>query len=222
LIRCSITHISKTEFFPAFHAAHRAAITESNIRGGFRGAGLAPFNPENVISKLDIQLRTPTPPTEVTEPSSPWTSRTPKTILETQSHSKYLQNRIINHKSSSPESIIQAVKYFEKGQSILIQKIVVLEDRLRQVEEQNKIVGRRRRGKRSRLQKGGPSTIEESSQAINQMDIDTQVVAESSRSGGRGRSVGPGVRRYGIYNQTGHNARTCQVVPEASGEEYSE
>jgi hypothetical protein len=56
LVRCSITYISKTEFFPAFHAAHRAAITESNIKGGFRGAGLAPFDPENVISKLDVQL----------------------------------------------------------------------------------------------------------------------------------------------------------------------
>ncbi|KAK7592186.1 hypothetical protein V3481_006810 [Fusarium oxysporum f. sp. vasinfectum] len=78
LIRCSITHISKTEFFPAFYAAFQATFTESNIRGGFKGAGLAPFNPENVISKLDVQLRTPTPPEEVAESSTPWTSRTPK------------------------------------------------------------------------------------------------------------------------------------------------
>ncbi|EGU71996.1 hypothetical protein FOXB_17495 [Fusarium oxysporum f. sp. conglutinans Fo5176] len=129
LIGCSINHISKTEFFPAFHAAYRATITESNIRGGFRGAGLAPLNPENVISKLDVQLRTPTPPVEVTAPSTPWASRTPKTILEAQSHSKYLQRRIINHKSSSPESIIQAVRYFEKGNSILIHEVALLKDK---------------------------------------------------------------------------------------------
>jgi hypothetical protein len=82
LMRCSINHISKTEFFPAFYGAHRATITESNIRGGFKGAGPAPFDPENVISKLDIQLRTPAPPIEVTAPSTPWTARTPKAILE--------------------------------------------------------------------------------------------------------------------------------------------
>jgi hypothetical protein len=87
LIGCSINQSTKIEFFPAFHAAHRAAITESNIKGGFRGAGLAPFNPENVISKLDVQLRTPTPPAEGTVPSTPWTARTPKTLLEAQSHS---------------------------------------------------------------------------------------------------------------------------------------
>jgi hypothetical protein len=54
LIRCSITYISKTEFFSAFYAAFQATFTESNIKGGFKGAGLAPFNPENVILKLDV------------------------------------------------------------------------------------------------------------------------------------------------------------------------
>jgi hypothetical protein len=221
LIRCSITHIYKTEFFPAFHAAHQAAITESNIKGGFRGAGLAPFDPENVILKLDVQLRTPMPPVEVTAPSIPWTARTPRIILETQSHSKYLQGRIRNQKSSSPESIIEAIKHFEKATTILIHKIVLLEDRLQQVEQENRVVGRRRRGKRTRLQKGGPSTIEETSQVIDQMDVDTQVVAESSRSGGRGRSQGPKVRQCSICGKTGHNARTYQEAIEVNREEYS-
>ncbi|KAG6997277.1 hypothetical protein FocnCong_v015274 [Fusarium oxysporum f. sp. conglutinans] len=222
LIGCSINHISKTEFFPAFHAAYRATITESNIRGGFRGAGLAPLNPENVISKLDVQLRTPTPPVEVTAPSTPWASRTPKTILEAQSHSKYLQRRIINHKSSSPESIIQAVRYFEKGNSILIHEVALLKDKVRQLEQENRTVGRRRRGKRTRLQKGGTLTIEEASQVIDQMDVDMQVAAESSRSGGRRRSKGPRVSHCSKCGKAGHNARTCQEVIEVNGEEYSE
>ncbi|KAG6989149.1 hypothetical protein FocnCong_v021063 [Fusarium oxysporum f. sp. conglutinans] len=222
LMGCSINHITKIEFFPAFHAAHRATITESNIKGGFRGAGLAPFDPENVISKLDVQLRTPTPPAEVTIPSTPWTARTPKTLLEAQSHSKYLQGRVRNHKSSSPESIIEAVKHFEKATSVLIHKIVLLEDRLQQVEQENRIVKRRRRGKRTRLQKGGPLTIEEASQAIDQMDVDTQVAAESSRSGGRGRSKGPRVSHCSKCGRAGHNTRTCQEEIEVNLEEYSD
>ncbi|KAM5527913.1 transposase [Fusarium oxysporum f. sp. phaseoli] len=67
--RCSITHISKTEFFPAFYAAFKATFTKSNIQGCFKGAGLAPFDLEHIISKLDVQLRTPTPPEEAAEPS---------------------------------------------------------------------------------------------------------------------------------------------------------
>ena len=54
LIRCSVTHISKTEFFPAFYAAFKATFTESNIQGGFRGARLTPLNLEIVILKLNI------------------------------------------------------------------------------------------------------------------------------------------------------------------------
>jgi hypothetical protein len=34
-------------------------------------------------------------------------------------------------------------------------------------------------------------TVQEASQVIDQMDVDTQVVAESSRSGGQGRSARP-------------------------------
>ena len=54
------------------------------------------------------------------------------------------------------------------------------------------------------------------------MDVDTQVVAESCRSGRQRRSVGPDVRRCGVCGETGHNARTCKVDIPASGDEYSE
>ena len=57
-----ITYISKEDFLPAFQTAFRTAITESNIKGGFRGLGLVPFDPEYVISQLDIQPSNPTPP----------------------------------------------------------------------------------------------------------------------------------------------------------------
>jgi hypothetical protein len=66
----------------------QSTFTESNIRGGFRGTGLAPFNPDNVISKLDVQLRTPTPLEEAAKPSTPWTSKTPTTASEAQSQSE--------------------------------------------------------------------------------------------------------------------------------------
>jgi hypothetical protein len=34
-------------------------ITEKNIKGGFKGARLIPFNLESIILKLNIQLQTP-------------------------------------------------------------------------------------------------------------------------------------------------------------------
>jgi hypothetical protein len=204
------------------YAAFQTTFTESNIRGGFRGAELAPFDPENVISKLDVQLQTPTPPEEGTSQSQPWTPKTPKTLIEAQSHSKYLKGRIRRHHSSSPEPIIEAIKHFEKGISIVMHRQALQEARLKDVEQANEILSRCRRQKRTRLQKGRVITVQDASQAIDQMDVDTQVAAESSRSGGQGRSARPVVRRCGVCGKAGQNARTCQVVIEPSGEEYGE
>ncbi|KFZ25260.1 hypothetical protein V502_00261 [Pseudogymnoascus sp. VKM F-4520 (FW-2644)] len=61
MMRMHITYITKVDFFPAFFTAFQAAITEENIKGGFRGTGLVPFNPESVILKLNIKLKTPSP-----------------------------------------------------------------------------------------------------------------------------------------------------------------
>jgi hypothetical protein len=81
----------------------------------------------------------------------------------------------------------------------------------------NEILSRRRRAKRTRLQKGGVVTVGEAREAIDQMDVNAQVVAESSKSGGQGRSARPGVRRCGVCGKPGHNARTCKVVIDISG-----
>lgn len=74
LMRNGINYITKVEFLPAFRAAFDALIILDNIRGGFRGAGLIPYDPEAMISKLNVKLRTPTPPAE---DEAPWSTKTP-------------------------------------------------------------------------------------------------------------------------------------------------
>ncbi|MGH9747601.1 MAG: hypothetical protein ACRD59_16015 [Candidatus Acidiferrales bacterium] len=51
----------KTDFLPAFFIAFQATLTEKNIKGGFQGAGLIPFDLENVLSRLDVNLCTLSP-----------------------------------------------------------------------------------------------------------------------------------------------------------------
>jgi hypothetical protein len=151
LIKCSITHISKTEFFPAFYAAFRATITESNIKGGFRGAGLVPLSAEHVISKLDIRLHTPTPPEGTPELPDPWVSKTPKTIKETESQSAYLESRIRGHKSSSPASIINAIKSMTKGLKAYQHEMALLRVEVRDLRDANHILSWCWREKKTRL-----------------------------------------------------------------------
>ena len=60
-IKAHINHITKVEFFLAFRVAYLESMTAQNAQAGFRGAGLVPFDPQAVLSKLDVRLRTPTP-----------------------------------------------------------------------------------------------------------------------------------------------------------------
>jgi hypothetical protein len=93
LMRDHINHITKLKFLLAFKAAFNQSFTSVNICLAFRGAGLVPLQPETVLSKLDVQLRTPTPPAALAE--ALWEART-------LSNARKL-------KSSSPASIIEAI-----------------------------------------------------------------------------------------------------------------
>ena len=79
LVKGHITHITKTDFLPAFFAAFQSAMTEKNVKGAFRGGGLVPFDPESVLSRLDVRLRTPSPIEGAAEPPN-LRFRRPQTI----------------------------------------------------------------------------------------------------------------------------------------------
>ncbi|KAH9240738.1 hypothetical protein K456DRAFT_1717520 [Colletotrichum gloeosporioides 23] len=61
-IRASINHITKSKFFIGFYRAHQKVFTKENIKSAFLGAGITPWDPEHIISKLNMHLQTPTPP----------------------------------------------------------------------------------------------------------------------------------------------------------------
>ena len=91
LMRCRISHVTKHEFLPGLKRAYNAAITPKNIQGGFRGAGLAPFDPERVISTLNVKLRTPSLPLPNNEP---WQSQTLSNTLQLGSQTTLVKARI--------------------------------------------------------------------------------------------------------------------------------
>ena len=57
-IQFYINHITKLDFFVCFHIVFFAIFNEENIQVDFRGINLVSFNPETMISKLDIKLYT--------------------------------------------------------------------------------------------------------------------------------------------------------------------
>ena len=64
--------------------AFEKAFLSDNNQASFRAAGLAPHNPEVVLSKLDVMLRTPTP---IASDDTPWESKTPSNTREIEAQS---------------------------------------------------------------------------------------------------------------------------------------
>ena len=93
-MKAHIHHITKVEFLTAFKAAYPQSITVQNAQAGFRGAGLIPFDPQAVISKLDIKLRTPTPTSPPSGDADPWVSQTPRNPTDALSQITLVRDRI--------------------------------------------------------------------------------------------------------------------------------
>ena len=222
MMRAHITHITKDDFFPAFRNAFFAAMTESNVQGGFRGAGLVPFNPESVISTLDLKLKTPTPTNSRPGTAQPWVSQTPNNPTEATSQTTFIKNRIARHQNSSPTSIYEAVDQFAKGTSKIMHKLALLQSEVQILRQANDELSKRRRAKKIRLRQGGSLSQQEAQDLQDERDLAQQLKQETQASSGRKLREETRARRCGNCGETGHNARTCQIVIETSEEENSE
>jgi len=216
LMRAHINHVSKLEFLCAFREAFFTSITERNIQGGFAGAGLVPYDPERVLSKLDIKLRTPTPPSSPPGTAQPWVFQTPHNPREAKSQSTLIKTCITNHQNSSPTSILAAVDQLAKGTTAIMHRVALLESEVSSLRKANEALSKRRRAKKTRIQLGGSLTIQGAQEVLGQGNIGREGVQEtqigsSSTGGGRAR-----VRCCGVCGKPGHNARTCQEAGESS------
>jgi hypothetical protein len=156
LIRYQINYISKLEFLPAVKAAYDRSFTSANICSAFSGAGLVPLQPDVVLSRLDVQLRTPTPPAALTE--TLWEARTPSNVRELEAQSTLIRERVRRHKSSSPASIIDAIDQLKKGAEVMMLSAELMRDRITSLEQANKTASARRQRKKKRIQHQGVLT----------------------------------------------------------------
>jgi hypothetical protein len=221
MMQAHIHHITKDDFFPAFHAACNEAMTESNIQGGFRGAGLLPFDPEKVISGLDLKLKTPTPSKSRPSTAQPWVSQTPNNPIEALSQTTFIKNRIAHHQNSSPTSIYEAVDHFAKGASKVMHQLALLKAENQSLRQANEELSKRRRAKKTRLRQGGSLSVQEAQALQDEMDVARQVEQEIRASSSRKPRQETRARHCGNCNEPGHNARTCQTIVETSKEEDS-
>jgi len=207
LIRHHINHITKLEFLPAFKTAFQRSFTSANICSAFRGAGLVPLQPDVVLSKLDVQLRTLTP---AALPGAPWEAKTPSNVRELEAQSTLIHDRVRRHKSSSPASIIEAIGQLKKGAAVVMLSAELMRDRITSLERANEAATKRRQRKKKRIQKCGTSIKEEGEDILAQKEADQQIESEQRQGGERSGLSRQALARCKKCRETGHNSRTCK------------
>jgi hypothetical protein len=211
LMRNHINHITKLEFLPVFRAAFETAITRDNICGGFRGTGLLPYDPEVVLSQLEVRFRTPTPPVE----DIIWESKTPGNLAELASQTALIKDKITQHQNSSPTPINDAVDQFLKGAHRIAHQLTLLKSENAALRKANEAASRRKERRKKRLQKRGTLSIGEGSELIAQNDIDQQIQEETRKSRTRLDGTTPRQRRCGRCREVGHRIETCPLNQQA-------
>ena len=213
-IKAQITHIAKPDFFVAFKAAFHRTFTRENVLGGFRGAGIVPYDPQAVLSKLDVRLRTPTPPGSANGMPQPWVSKTPQTATEALSQSNLIKDQVARHQGSSPTPILASVDQLTKATVAANHKLTLMAADIKVLREANEALSKRRRAKRSRLQDSGVVSGLQAREIMAEKGVVEQEGRNECAGEGSSKQHQMGARRCGICREPGHNARTC---PEAAG-----
>jgi hypothetical protein len=167
--------------------------------------GLVPYDPNTVLSHLDLRLKTPTPPPVEKET---WTSKTPQNATEVEFQTTHLKNRIARHQNSSPSSINEAFNQLAKGAQIMAHSFTLLKAEVKALQQANALKKRRANKRRKRIQLGGILTIKEGDELVRS----TQTQEEEGGDATQGQRTKGKPRRCGTCNQVGHNARTCKEV----------
>ena len=212
LARYGSKQIKKEAFLLAFKAAFERSITKENITASFRGAGLVPHNPEAVLSKLDVVLRTPTPP----KPEDTlWESKTPSNLCETEAQSTLIRDRMRRHKDSPVSPLLRAVEQLNKGVAQIGHESVLMRQEMAGLRQAVEIATEVKSRKRKYIRTAETLTVGEIADLIAEKD------GGGPKEGGESSKRVRAQRRCGRCGGTGHNARTCavEIVDLADSEE---
>lgn len=106
-------HIDKDGFSSLYPSACEKVFTKENIYGDFAGAAIKPLDKERVLSKITLQMRTPTPPL-LTEGSISPAFQTPQNTRQLYLRIHDLQ-RSLNKKRQLSSSPVSHLQHLEKS-----------------------------------------------------------------------------------------------------------
>ena len=105
-----------------------------------------------------------------------------------------------------------------KGAHQVVHQFELMHDRVATLEKALEEATKRKSRKRKRIQKGDEISFENALQLVPLEDGTVGDSTKKSRSKARADGAQPTQRRCGNCGETGHNARTCQIVEDSPTE----
>ena len=133
--RLGINHINKIDFLEALPEARESAFQPETIRNSFAGAGLVPLNPDRVLSQLNVQLKTPTPPSSRSTNSAP---KTPYTTRQLEKQASTVKKLLKARTQSSSSSLEQRLEKLIKGHELHLNELILAREEIHELRASNK------------------------------------------------------------------------------------
>ena len=205
LMRVGYNHINKLDFLSAYTLARTESITADIIYSGFVATGLVPYDPEQVLSKLNTQLRTPSPPPPTSNEQDPWVLETPHNIHELGLQATAIQGFIQRRTAGSTSPTDQAIRQLVKGCQLAMHSAVLLADENKKLRTANEQQKKKRAVRRSYIARGGVLTIQEGldRSQIDYTELEGGVIDQVTTI----QSRAP--RMCSVCRSLEHTARTC-------------
>src|SRR5450432_391359 len=155
-----VNHIDKQDFLEAYHNAHKETMTQANISSSFAATRVLLYNPERVLSKLNTQLRTPTPPLLPTSiEQGPWILETLHNTTELELQSKAIKDYLKRCTKSLPSPTEAALDQLVKGCEMAMNSAILLVEENRQLRAVNAKQVKKRAKRRTYIATSGVLTI---------------------------------------------------------------
>jgi hypothetical protein len=133
------------------------------------------FNPQVVISKLDIKLRILIPTSPPPFRANPWVSQTPYNLAETFLQITLVKNRITRYQGNSLISFFSIIALLAKDTERLAYELILVTAEIYILRKANKVFSKRRRAKKNHIRQGGALTIKDIYNILAQEEVDKQI-----------------------------------------------
>jgi hypothetical protein len=210
--RLGVNHIDKLDFLMAYPSARADTFKLKTIQNSFRATGLSPYSPTEVLLKLNIHLKTPTPPGSVGSIFSP---KTPQNLSQLQKQASSIKALIKKRSQSPPTPTDRALNQLIKGCELAMNSATFLAHENSALRAENEKKKQKRRRTTRWIENPGGISVGDALQALqNPPEVVNPAIPPSVEAAAaplQPRTRAP--RGCGICRVPGHRRETCPDRP---------